>query len=801
MGFDIGSALRQLRRSPGLAAVVILTFALGIGANTAIFSAVRAVLLAPLPFAQPRQLVAIGPATYSYPDYLSLRRRAKTLTGIAAYVGDDVALTGRGQPREVNDMITAGVIFHVLGVRPALGRGFRRGDDQPGAAGGANAAILSHRLWVQNFGGDPTALGRRIVLNGQNYAVVGVMPAGFHFPLGQRQDVWTTVAPLQVGKTPPTQQRSLRLFHLIGRRRAGVALPRVQAELAGIAGQLARRYPAADAHLKIHAQAEQRAVAGPARRTLWLLFAAVGLVLLIACANVSNLLLARGAGRRQELAVRAALGAGQRQLAGQLLAESAVLGVLGGVAGLALAWLAMPALLRLAPHGVPRLAQAGLSWPVLLFALGVGLGAGLLFGWLPAAGLARPDLRLVLEAGGRGSSHGRSQRRWRGVLVAAEFALTLALLIPAGLLIRSLASLQAVNPGFQPRHLLTAAISLPTTRYSPPQMNRFYNRLAAGLEAQPGILAAGSGHSAPFTGNPPYAVTINWPLHPQPAAQRPDVPFNVVTQDYFHALGAPLLRGRGFQVTDNAKSPEVILVNRAFARRYLPGQNPVGRRLDVRFGPGKLQTRIVGEVGDIRRGSFRRPVAPMIYFTERQFFFFGDQTVVVRTAGPARAAAAPLRAAVARLDPRLPVFSVQAMSSLVAGAFARLRFATWLLGLFAALALLLAAVGLYATMAQIAASRRREAGIRLALGAQRGQVLRLVAGQGMALALAGAAAGLLAAWWGTAWLGSLLYGVSAGDPVVFAVALAALLLVALAACYLPARRAARAEPASVLREY
>ena len=332
-------------------------------------------------------------------------------------------------------------------------------------------------------------------------------------------------------------------------------------------------------------------------------------------------------------------------------------------------------------------------------------------------------------------------------------------------------------------------------------MNRFYNRLAAGLEAQPGILAAGSGHSAPFTGNPPYAVTINWPLHPQPAAQRPAVPFNVVTLDYFHALGAPLLRGRDFQVPENAKSPEVILVNQAFVRRYLPGQNPVGRRLDVRFGPGKLQTQIVGEVGDTRRDSFRRPVAPMIYFTERQFFFFGDQTVVVRTAGPAWAAAGPLRAAVARLDPQLPVFSVQTMSSLEAGAFARLRFATWLLGLFAALALLLAAVGLYATMAQIAASRRREAGIRLALGAQRGQVLRLVVGQGMVLALAGAAAGLLAAWWGTSWLGSLLYGISAGDPAVFAVALAALLLVALAACYLPARRAARAEPASVLREY
>ncbi|MGH9533671.1 MAG: ABC transporter permease [Terriglobales bacterium] len=800
MSLNLGFIFRQIRRSPGFAAVVILTLALGIGANTAIFSVVRAVLLAPLPFAQPQRLVAIGPGTYSFPDYQSLRRRSRSLNGMAAYVGDDVALTGRGRPREANEMITAGGIFHVLGVRPTLGRGFRRSDDRPGAAGGADAAVLSHRLWEEAFGGKPSALGQRIVLNGQDYAVVGVMPAGFAFPLGQREDVWTTVAPLRVGMAAPLKARGLRLFHLIGRRRAGASLGQVRAEMAGIAAHLARQYPAADAHLQINVLSVQQAIEGSAQHTLWLLFAAVGLVLLIACVNVSNLLLARGAGRRREMAVRAALGAGRGQLTRQLLAESAALGLLGGAAGLGLAALATDGLLRLAPHDVPRLAQAGISWGVLGFALAVGIATGVLFGWLPAAGLARADLRWALEAGGRGSSASRGQRRGRGVLVAAEFGLTLALLIAAGLLIRSLVRLQQVHPGFQPGHVLTAALSLPTVRYSPPQMSHFYDRLAASLEAEPGIVAAGSGHSAPLTGNPPYGVTVNWPLHPLPLAARPTVPFNVVTLDYFRALGVPRLRGRGFLVSDNAQSPEVILVNRAFTQRYLPGQNPVGRRLNVRFGAAKLKTEIVGEVGDVRRDSIRQPAAPMIYFTERQFFFFGDQTVVIRTIGPAAGAIAPLRAAVARLDPQLPVFAVQTMASLVAASLGRLRFATWLLGLFAALALLLATVGLYATMAQVADSRRREAGIRLALGAQRGQVLRLMVGQGMALAALGAGAGLVLAWAGTALLGSLLYGVSATDPAIFAAAAAVLLAVALAACYLPARHVARTDPAVALHE-
>lgn len=797
---DLAIALRGLRRNPGFAATVIVIFALAIGANTAIFSVVRAVLLQPLPFAHPRQLVTLGPEAYSLPNYLSLRRRAQTLSGLAAYVGNGFSLTGQGRPLHLHGEITAGAIFQVLGVRPALGRGFRRRDDRPGAVGGADAVILSHRLWEQAFGGQPAVVGRHIQLRGQSghdYTVIGVMPAGFQFPLGQQTGVWTTIAPLRAGLT---KQRGLNLFHLIGRRRAGVTLGQVQAEMAGIARRLGQQYPSADGRLTIPVLPARQAIEGRAGDTLWLLFAAVGLVLLIGCVNAANLFLARGAGRRQEMAVRAALGAGPGRLSRQLLVESAVLGVLGGAAGLLVAAAAVAGLLHLAPQNLPRLGQAGLSWPVAGFALAVGLAAGLLFGWLPAAGRAHGGLNAVLNEAGRSSTQTRGQRRRQGILAAAECALALALVIGAGLLLRSLGRLQATAPGFQPAHVLTAAISLPSSRYSFMQMAQFYQRLMDGLEAQPGIVAAGSGHTAPFSGNPPYGMAINWPLKPLPPAARPVVPFNVVTPDYFRALQIPLLRGRGFRRSDKLSGPDVVMVNHAFARRYFGAADPIGARLDVQFAGFKQTAQIIGEIGDVRRNSLRAPEQPMIYLTEAQFFGFGSQAIMIRASGAAATAAGPLRAVVARLDPDLPVFAIHPMDELLASSMARLRFATWLLGLFAALALLLAVVGLYAVMAQMAASRRREAGIRLALGAPRGSVLGLMVGQGMRFAIAGATAGLLAAWAGARALGSLLYGIGATDPLVFIAGAVVLLLAALAACYFPARGAARTDPAVALRQ-
>lgn len=797
---DLKVAGRGLRRGPGFAATVIVIFALAIGANTAIFSVVRAVLLKPLPFASPGQLVGFGTEPYSWPDYLSVRAGGKTLTGLAAYVDNGFALTGQGRPLHVRGVITAGAIFRVLGVRPALGRGFRRSDDRPGAVGGTNAVILSHRLWEQAFGANPSVLGRPIKLRGQSghdYTVIGVMPAGFEFPLGQRTDVWTTVAPLRAALA---KQRGLHLFHLIGRRRAGATLGQVKAEMAGVAANLAREYPATDGGLKVPVVAARQAMVGPAGTTLWLLFAAVGLVLLIGCVNAANLFLARGNARRQEMAVRAALGAGPGRLSRQLLVESAVLGLLGGAAGLLVAMAAGNGLFRLAPANLPRLAEAGMSWPVAAFGLAVGLAAGLLFGWLPAAGIGRGGLNPVLQEAGRSGTPSRGQHRRQGVLAAVECGLALALVIAAGLLIRSLGRMQGTAPGFQPARVLTAAISLPTSRYSFMQMGQFYQRLMDGLEARPGIVAAGSGHSAPFSGNAPYGLAVNWPLHPVPAAARPVVPFNVVTPDYFRALRIPRLRGRGFRRGDNLAAPEVAMVNRAFAQHYFAGGDPVGARMEVQFAGFKQTTRIVGEVGDVRRGSLRAAPRPMIYLTEGQFFGFGSQAIMIRTRGAAVTAVGPLRAVVAQLDPDLPVYAVHPMEELLAGSMARLRFATWLLGLFAALALLLAAVGLYAVMAQMAAGRRREAGIRLALGAPRGNILGTMVGRGMAFVLAGAVGGLVAAWAAARTLNSLLYGVSATDPAIFLAATAVLLLAALAACYFPARGVARTDPAAVLRE-
>ncbi len=804
---DLRSSLRQIRRAPAFAAAVIATLALGIGANTAIFSVVSAVLLAPLPFRNPGRLVAL-PGYYSYLNYRDLRTRVGAFSGLAAYSNQSMSLTGaHRRPRQVRAVVTAGALFRVLGVRPARGRGFRLTDDQSGAVGGANAAVLSHRLWVRAFGATASVLGRRILLNGRAYQVVGVMPAGFQFPLGQHTGLWTTVGPLQAATPPPpiTAERGTGFLSAVGRLRPGVTLAGAQAQVTAVAHVLARRYPNDDAHFAPRLVSLRGSVEGRVRGLIWLLFGAVGLVLLIACVNVANLLLARGLGRRREMSVRAALGAGRGALTRLLLAESAVFGAAGGALGLLLAAWLTAGLLRLAPGDVPRLAQAGIRWPVMLFALGSGLGAGLLFGWLPAAGLSRADLRLALNEGGRAGSESRRQRRWRGVLVAAEISLALALSASAGLLLRSFARLESVAPGFAPRHLLTAAVNLPDTRYAPAQRAAFARRLTADLAAQRGIRSAAVGLILPFSGFN-FLVHFNWPARPVAAPDQPAAPFNIVTPGYFRTLGVRPIRGRAFTAADTASSPPVMLVNQAFARKYFPGENPVGRLL----APGlsmsahpTLQTmtrQIVGLVPDLHQSSLRQPAPPMIFVPEAQFSGFGELGILIRTQGAAAAAAGALRAAVARLDPTLPVYAIRPMRSLVAGSMARLRFALGLIAVFAALALLLAAVGLYALMAQLAAQRRREVGIRLALGAPRGEVLRRIVGQGMALALAGAAAGLVFSWAAARSLGSLLFGVSATDWTTFAAAAVLLLVVALAACYLPARRAARVDPAVTLRE-
>ncbi|MGH9506233.1 MAG: ABC transporter permease, partial [Terriglobales bacterium] len=645
--------IRALGRTPGFTAVAIAMLALGIGANVAIFSVVNAALLAPLPFAQPRQLVFFR-GLYSYPNYRDLRARSGAFAGVAGYTVNNFTLTGRGRALHVRGGVTAGALFQVLGVRPALGRGFRISDDRPGAAGGADPVILSHGLWERLGAGAGAAVGQRILLNQRDYQVIGVMPAGFAFPMAEHEDLWTTVSWVAAQKQPPTQVRELPFLTLIARLRSSTTIGAAQTAAGRVAAQLRQEYPRADNGLQVQLVSARQKIEGPVEATLWMLFAAVGLVLLIACVNVANLLLARAAGRRREMAVRAALGAGQGQLVRQQLRESVVLGIGGGLVGLCLAAGAVAGLVRLAPPGAPRLAEAGINLAVAAFALALGLGSGLLAGWLPAATLRHADLGSVLQAGGRGATASRRQQRWRSALVVAEFALTLALLASAGLLVQSLVRLQGVAPGFQPRHLLTAAVGVPEGYKNKSQ---FFLQLTTQVAHQPGIIAAAAAHSAPFTGHAPMRLGINWLLHPQPPAEQPQVPFDVVTPGYFRTLEVPMLAGRAFTLADRPQDPEAIIVNRAFARAYLGGANPVGQQLTVQFGPVQLAGHIVGEAEDIRRVSLRQPAGPMLYFTEAQFPAYPDLTVLVRTRQLAASAAGVLRAVARRLDAAAPVYA------------------------------------------------------------------------------------------------------------------------------------------------
>ena len=776
--------------------------ALGIGANTAFFAVFYAVLLRPLPFPQPQQLVyvwstdssrGVKQETDSYPDFRDWRHQAAPVfSGLSAIGFHDFTLTGRGAPLHATGVSVSANLFRMLGARPALGRVFRSGEDRVGAVAGADAVILSYRLWQSKFGGDPAAVGSRVELDDRAYQIVGVMPAGFQFPLEETEDLWTTIAPIAAGNhgQPMTEQRGSHMFWVVGRLRPGIGIPQAQARMDAVARELGRQ--------GVRIVGARRQLTGDIQPMLLILFGAVGCVLLIACVNVANLLLARGAGRRHEMAIRAALGAGRGALLRQLLGESALLGLLGGAGGLLLAAWCAGLLLNLAPAGIPRFDSLRIGALAFAFALGLGLLAGLLFGLLPALDLARGALHSTLNEGARGGE-GRARRRWRAALIVAECGLALALLISAGLLIASFARLSRVNAGFEPKGLLTATVSLPEAHYSDPQIGRFYQELCDNLRRQPGVLGAAAVAPLPFAGDR-LGITVDFPAHPLPDSERPVANFSVVTPQYFRTMRIPQLAGRDFGAGDDAQAPPVVVVNQAFARRFFPGRDPVGALVR----PGISETgappprRIVGVVGDAKLLSAREPAQPMIYLPESQIPF-GSLHLVLRAAGAPEAEAGTLRAAVRALDASLPVYDMKPMAEWMAASLAQIKFEMILLSLFAALALALAAVGLYAVIAHLTAQRTREIGIRMALGAQRGDVLGLVLWQGLALALLGAAAGLALAAAASRLLAGTLYGVNEHDPWIYAAVTALLLAIAAAACWLPARRAARVDPVVALR--
>ncbi|HMD97967.1 MAG TPA: ABC transporter permease [Terriglobia bacterium] len=803
---DFRSGLSQLRRNPVFAAVAILTLALGIGANTAIFSAVYAVLLKPLPFASPGQLLrvfeanqaaGIGGNGCSYSEFLEWRRQNHVFSGMAAVNGHELTLTGQGEPMAVRVGDVTADFFSVLGVASLLGRTFLPEDGEQGAA---PVAVISEGLWRSRFGADPDLIGTTIELDKRSFTVVGVMPRNFRFELdGRGGELWIQLAqdPLF---GPFTRRPGGHFFTAIARLKPGVSAAQAQAEMDALGPRLAQQYRPGDDGWAIRTASLREAMTGDASAPLLVLLAAVGLVLLIACANVANLLLARATSRAKEFAVRAALGAGRTRILRQLLTESAVLGLLGAAVGIALAFWGVRGLSGLLPPTFPRGESIRVDGSVLAFALLLSLGASLLFGVAPALFAADPRLQTTLQESAGRPGEGRGRRRARNFLVVTEVALAMVLLVGAGLLMRSFAALMSVNPGFETRRMLKAEVSLPQFQYSMPQQwVDFSNELLSRIQAQPDLRDA--------------AVAVPLPLADQSAnlafriANAPALPagristadYVSVSPNYFHVVGIPLLRGRYFSRQDAMSTPRVAIISEALARRYFPHQDPLGRQLIFGFPPdSNVKREIVGIVGDVRDTALNQMPGPMMYVPFAQAPFWGV-VLVVKTSSSADAVAHAIRQKAHEVDRDLPVTDIQWMSEAVDASLGQARLRTWLLGLFGAMALTLAAAGIFGVISYSVSRRTHEFGIRAALGASEQEILRLVLGEALGLALAGVGAGIVAALGLTRLISSLLYGVRPSDPATLIVLPLLLTGTALLAAYLPARRATQVDPMAALR--
>jgi putative ABC transport system permease protein len=796
---DVRYAIRLLLKRPGFAAVAILTLALGIGATTAIFTVVNAVLLSPLPFRDAARLVEVRIISKNgegFPlpdaDFLAWRSQNQTSDAVAVYWASPATLTGEGAPDRIGGAAVTDRFFDVLGARPLLGRVFQEGDDKPGAA---KLVVLGHGFWTRRFRADPGVVGRTVLLDGVSHTVIGVVPAGFRFPL-EDIDVWSTLT-----MNPPTR-RGPYYTTGIARLKPGVDIAELRANLASVAAGLKRQYPAPD-DWTIDAVPLQDAIVGDVRQILYVLLGAVGFLLLIATANVANLLLARAATREREIAVRGALGAGRRRIVAQLLTESVVLAIVSGLVGLLLAASGTQGLLAMAPKGIPRLDEVRMHVPVFLFALGVASICGVVFGLVPALRASRTPLVETLKDGGRGAS-GTSHRRVQRLLVVAEIALALVLSAGAGLMIRSFAELQRVSPGFDPGHLLTFEVALPRASYKDDAaVRRFYDALIQKLEAVPGVRSVGLTVSLPPN---LLQVTDNFMVDGQvlpPNQSAPVGPVVMASDALFRTLGVPLIRGRVFDARDEAGGAPTVIVNDALARKYLNGVDAVGRHLRIGgperpIGPTNPWMEIVGVVGDIKYSGLEAAPEPTYYMPYRQNPWNG-QFVVIRTTSDPAALGSAARDAVAALDKDLPVARLRTMDEVMTASVAPPKFRTVLVTIFALVGLLLAAIGIYGVMAYAVTERTHELGLRIALGAERGDVVRLVLGEALVLAAAGVAVGLAGAFATTRLIQSLLFGVTTTDATTFAGISALLFLTALAASYLPTRRALRVDPMTALR--
>jgi len=803
---DVRHAWRMMSKSPGLTLVVIMTMALGVGANTAIFSIVNAVLLQAFPYPDPNQLVLIFNVPLNQPDALSAlsnreftqcREQNRVFSEMAGNSFHDLTLTGAGEPSIVNTADVTPEIFSLLSAKPLAGRTLLPEDGKQGAA---PVVVVSENLWHSHFGSDLALIGQSITLDMRPFTVVGILPASFHYPDGApRQDVWISVAqdPLF---GPQLFQPGSRVLSGIGRLKPGVSVAEAQAEMNTLVTRLAQEFPAEDSGLTIRIEPYRQFVVGDVKSPLLILLGAVGLVLLIACANIANLLLSRATSRGREIAVRIALGARRARIVRQLLTESALLGLLGGIGGVALAAWGVRSFRPFLPPDVILINSIHIGGSFLAFALLLSLAAALAFGLAPALLATPSNLQANIKEGGdrtgqRGGQHVRS------FLAIAEISLAMVLLVAGGLLIRSFALVTVVNPGFDPRNVTEAEISLPQFQYTAPQQwTAFSNELLERLHAQPGLRDSALGGPLPMDrqGEATFAFSIvgNPPL---PPGRSPTADYATVSPDYFRIMGIPLLRGRFFSDQDSPSNPKAAIISETLARRYFPNLDPLGRRMMFGFPPDDNVSReIVGIVGDVRDAALSRKPGPMMYVPFAQAPLYGAE-VVVRSSLSSSSVAAGIREAVRSIDKNLPVTDIEPLNDALGKSISQERFRTFLLGSFSAIALVLAAVGIFGVMSYSASQRTREIGIRMALGAGRGEVLRLILGQGMKLALFGLGIGVVAALLLTRLISSLLYSVSATDPVTFASVTIILLSVALTACYIPARRAMRVDPMVALR--
>jgi len=804
---DIRYGIRTLKKQPAFTCVVVLTLALGIGVNTAIFSVVNAVLLRPLPFPHSDQLVTVTMANprlggdnmpLSVADFLDWRAQNQVFQDLAAYTDNWFSLTGDGEPQRLKGVwVTAG-FFSTLGAAPLFGRTFSAGED---AADREPLVILSQRTWQQSFGSDPQIVGKAITLNGRSRTVVGVMPHSFTFPSADEHslpgdvDLWIS-HPL-----PPPTRRGPYYLRGIARLKPDASLQQAQSELNNIGIRIRQDNPLTNAETTFVSRSLKESIIGDVGRTLFVLFGGVAFVLLIASFNVANLSLSRAASRGSEIAIRTALGAGQRRIMRQLLTESLLLASVGAAGGVLLAWWGIKLLRTIGSNYLPRLDEVSIDGRVLAFTAFLSLVSGLLFGLVPAWQASRTGLSQYLRNAPRAGSGSPAWRRTRKLLVVAEVALSIVLLAGAGLMLNSFLRLKRVSPGFAPARILTTEISLPLARYKEPaQINTFYEQLMTQVRNLPGVEAAGIGMSLP-----PNLLSISDTFTIEgapPGKNDPSSPDVIVSSGYFEALGIPLLAGRNFTEMDRADKPRVVIINETFAHRYFPQESPIGKRMKT-GGPERPNSpwmEIVGVVGDAKYGGLEVAAEPAFYEHYQQASW-SDTYIVVRGSSEPRALATSVRQAVWSLDKDLPIANVHTMEDLLSESVARPRFRTFVFLVLGTLAIVLAVTGIYGVISYLVSQRTREIGIRVALGAQRRTVVNLIIRQGMSLALVGAVIGLIAALALTRLMTGLLYGVEATDPLTFVSITILLLLVSLAACWIPARRAAKVDPLVALRDH